>query len=75
MGNSVLSVGTLAVAIALLILPWTSHDLGLPALYASASFALVALVSTAYLIPLLGDTFKKRNLKGRDRLKREQEEM
>ncbi|KAF9515474.1 hypothetical protein BS47DRAFT_1376229 [Hydnum rufescens UP504] len=69
------SRGGLVAAISLLVLPWTGHDLGFPTLYASAGFSLIALVSTMNLVPLLGPTFVERNLKGRDRLKRNQLEM
>jgi UDP-N-acetylglucosamine--dolichyl-phosphate N-acetylglucosaminephosphotransferase len=41
----------------------------LPALYASFGFSLFALVATIYLVPALGPTFVKANLKGRDLLK------
>ncbi|KAI0916780.1 hypothetical protein AcW1_007859 [Taiwanofungus camphoratus] len=41
----------------------------LPALYASLGFSLLALLGTLYLVPLLGPTFVRANLKGRDLLK------
>ena len=41
----------------------------LPALYVSVGFSIFALLATIYLIPALGPTFVKANLKGRDLLK------
>jgi UDP-N-acetylglucosamine--dolichyl-phosphate N-acetylglucosaminephosphotransferase len=41
----------------------------LPALHASVGFALFAFSAALYLVPALGPTFIKANLKGRDLLK------
>ncbi|TFK94139.1 N-acetylglucosaminephosphotransferase [Polyporus arcularius HHB13444] len=41
----------------------------LPALHASLGFSLLALLASLYLIPALGQTFIRANLKGRDLLK------
>src|SRR5712672_3625893 len=41
----------------------------LPALYVSFGFSAFALLATIYLVPALGPTFVKANLKGRDLLK------
>jgi UDP-N-acetylglucosamine--dolichyl-phosphate N-acetylglucosaminephosphotransferase len=40
-----------------------------PALYVSFGFSIFALLATIYLVPALGPTFVKANLKGRDLLK------
>jgi hypothetical protein len=40
-----------------------------PALYVSVGFSIFALLATIYLVPALGPTFVKANLKGRDLLK------
>lgn len=41
----------------------------LPSLYTSVAFSIFALLATLYLVPALGPTFVKANLKGRDLLK------
>ena len=41
----------------------------LPSLYTSVGFALVAFLSTLYLIPALGPAFIKAGLKGKDKCK------
>lgn len=41
----------------------------LPSLYTSVGFSIFALLATLYLVPALGPTFIKANLKGRDLLK------
>ena len=41
----------------------------LPALYVSFGLSIFALLATLYLVPALGPTFVKANLKGRDLLK------
>ena len=41
----------------------------LPALYVSFGFSIFALLATIYLVPALGPSFVKANLKGRDLLK------
>ncbi|RPD64366.1 N-acetylglucosaminephosphotransferase [Lentinus tigrinus ALCF2SS1-7] len=41
----------------------------LPALHASLGFSLLALLGSLYLVPALGQTFIRANLKGRDLLK------
>ena len=41
----------------------------LPALYTSVGFSIFALLATLYLVPALGPTFIKANLKGKDLLK------
>lgn len=47
----------------------------LPALYTSFGFSLIALLATLYLVPALGPTFIKANLKGKDLLKIYQSDM
>ena len=41
----------------------------LPALYASAGLSIFAFLGSLYLVPTLGPTFIRANLKGRDLLK------
>ncbi len=41
----------------------------LPALHASIGFSIFALLGSLYLVPALGQTFVRANLKGRDLLK------
>lgn len=41
----------------------------LPALHASVGFSIFALLGSLYLVPALGSTFIRANLKGRDLLK------
>ena len=53
----------------LLIRPLLDPLPPLPAFHASLGFAIFAFLSTVYLVPSLGPTFVKANLKGRDLLK------
>lgn len=53
----------------LLIRPLLDPLPPVPALHASLGFSVLAFVAVAYLIPRLGPSFVKANLKGRDLLK------
>ncbi|OCH94889.1 N-acetylglucosaminephosphotransferase [Obba rivulosa] len=64
----VLLFSLLPVAAWLLIRPLLD-PVPLPALYASLGLSLFALVGTLFLIPALGPTFVRADLKGRDLLK------
>ncbi|KZT09324.1 N-acetylglucosaminephosphotransferase [Laetiporus sulphureus 93-53] len=57
------------VAMWLLLRPLLDPAPTLPALHASLGFSIFAFMGTLYLVPALGSTFVKANLKGRDLLK------
>ncbi|KAH9936690.1 glycosyl transferase family 4-domain-containing protein, partial [Fomitopsis serialis] len=59
----------LPVALWLLLRPLLDPSPPLPALYASLGFSILALLGALYFIPLLGNTFVRASLKGRDLLK------
>ena len=64
----------LPVAIGLIVRPLMTH-LPLAALSASLGFAVLAFLSTLFLVPALGPAFVKAGLKGQDLLKQSREEM
>ncbi|KAJ2935193.1 hypothetical protein H1R20_g1918, partial [Candolleomyces eurysporus] len=65
----VLLFGILPVALWFVIRPLIDPIPPVPAIYTSIGFSLLAFLITIYLIPALGQTFIKANLKGRDLLK------
>ena len=66
---SVLFLSLVPVGAWLLIRPLLDPLPPLPAFHAALGFAIFAFLSTVYLVPALGPTFVKANLKGRDLLK------
>jgi len=66
---SVLLLSLVPVAAWFVVRPLIDPVPPLPALYASFGFSVFALIATIYLVPALGPTFVKANLKGRDLLK------
>lgn len=52
-----------------LVRPLIDPTPALPALYAAVGFAIFAFLAALYLVPALGPTFIRANLKGRDLLK------
>ena len=66
---SVLLFSLVPVAAWFVVRPLVDPVPPLPALYASVGFSIFALLATIYLVPALGPTFVKANLKGRDLLK------
>jgi UDP-N-acetylglucosamine--dolichyl-phosphate N-acetylglucosaminephosphotransferase len=67
--SPVLLFSLVPVAIWFIARPFLDPVPALPALYASFGFSILALLSTLYLVPALGPSFVKANLKGRDLLK------
>ncbi len=65
----VLPYALLPTAFWFLLRPLIDPAPPLPALHASLGFSLLALLASLYLIPALGQTFIRANLKGRDLLK------
>jgi UDP-N-acetylglucosamine--dolichyl-phosphate N-acetylglucosaminephosphotransferase len=63
------------LSLALIVFPIVKEDVPLGPLYASLGFSLLAFASTMYLIPAVGPLFIQRNLKGRDLLKSNRQEM
>ena len=66
---SVLLLSLVPVAAWFVVRPLVDPVPPLPALYASFGFSVLAFIATIYLVPALGPTFVKANLKGRDLLK------
>ena len=66
---SVLLFAFVPVAAWLLLRPLLDPLPPLPALHASLGLSIFALLGTLYLVPALGPTFVRANLKGRDLLK------
>lgn len=66
---SVLLFSLVPVAAWFVVRPLVDPVPPVPALYASVGFSIFALLATIYLVPALGPTFVKANLKGRDLLK------
>lgn len=64
-----LTVTLIVVASWFLVRPLLDPVPSSPGLYASVGFSLFALFGTLYLVPALGPTFVRANLKGRDLLK------
>ncbi|KDQ62573.1 hypothetical protein JAAARDRAFT_149546 [Jaapia argillacea MUCL 33604] len=67
--STVLSLSLLPVAGWFIVRPLLDPVPQLPALYTSIGFSIIALIATLYLVPALGPTLIKANLKGRDLLK------
>lgn len=67
--SPVLLFGLVPVATWFVVRPLLDPAPPLPALYTSVGFSIFAFISTLYLVPALGPTFVKANLKGRDLLK------
>lgn len=67
--SRVLLFGLVPVATWYIVRPLLDPVPPLPALYTSVGFSILAFLSTLYLVPALGPTFVKANLKGRDLLK------
>ncbi|KIL67856.1 hypothetical protein M378DRAFT_122043 [Amanita muscaria Koide BX008] len=65
----VILFGLLPVASWFVVRPLLDPVPSLPALHASLGFSIFAFVATLYLVPALGPTFVKANLKGKDLLK------
>jgi UDP-N-acetylglucosamine--dolichyl-phosphate N-acetylglucosaminephosphotransferase len=66
---SVLLFSLVPVAAWFVVRPLVEPVPPLPALYVSFGLSIFALLATIYLVPALGPTFVKANLKGRDLLK------
>lgn len=66
---SVLLFSLVPVAAWFVVRPLVDPVPPLPALYVSFGFSIFGLLTTIYLVPALGPTFIKSNLKGRDLLK------
>ncbi|KAF5338885.1 hypothetical protein D9611_008778 [Ephemerocybe angulata] len=64
-----LLLGLIPVASWFVIRPLIDPVPQVPAIYSSIGFSLFAFLITIYLVPALGPTFVKANLKGRDLLK------
>lgn len=56
-------------AVWFLVRPLIEPAPALPALYAAFGFSILAFLGSLYLVPALGPTFIRANLKGRDLLK------
>ncbi|KAF9468545.1 N-acetylglucosaminephosphotransferase [Collybia nuda] len=67
--SPVLLFGLVPIATWFVVRPLLDPAPPLPALYTSLGFSVFAFISTLYLVPALGPTFVKANLKGRDLLK------
>jgi UDP-N-acetylglucosamine--dolichyl-phosphate N-acetylglucosaminephosphotransferase len=67
--SSVLFFGLVPVALWFIVSPFLKPAPSIPALYSSFGFSIFAFLATLYLVPALGPTFIKANLKGRDLLK------
>jgi UDP-N-acetylglucosamine--dolichyl-phosphate N-acetylglucosaminephosphotransferase len=65
----VILFGLLPIASWFVVRPLLDPVPPLPALYTSVGFSTFAFVVTLYLVPALGPTFAKANLKGKDLLK------
>lgn len=66
---SVLLFSLVPIAAWFVVRPLVDPVPPVPALYVSVGFSIIALLATVYLVPALGPTFVKANLKGRDLLK------
>ena len=68
--SSVLFFGLVPVASWFIVSPFLLKPApSIPALYSSFGFSIFAFLATLHLVPALGPTFIKANLKGRDLLK------
>jgi UDP-N-acetylglucosamine--dolichyl-phosphate N-acetylglucosaminephosphotransferase len=65
----VLLFGLVPIAAWFVLRPLLEPVLPVPALYTSFGFSIFALLATLYLVPALGPTFIRADLKGRDQLK------
>jgi UDP-N-acetylglucosamine--dolichyl-phosphate N-acetylglucosaminephosphotransferase len=66
---SVLLFSLVPVAAWFVVRPLVDPVPPLPALYVSVGLSIFGLLATIFLVPALGSTFIKANLKGRDLLK------
>ncbi|KAK0221968.1 UDP-N-acetylglucosamine-dolichyl [Armillaria fumosa] len=66
---SILLLALLPVAAWFVVRPLLDPVPSLPALYTCFGFSIFAFLATLYLVPALGPTFVKANLKGKDLLK------
>ena len=67
--SPVLLFGLVPVASWFIARPFLEPAPSIPALYSSFGFSIFAFLATLHLVPALGPTFIKANLKGRDLLK------
>ena len=67
--SSILLFSVLPISAWFILRPTLSPVPPLPGLLTSVGFSLLAFLATIYLVPALGPTFVKANLKGRDLLK------
>lgn len=67
--SPVLLFGLVPIAAWFIIRPLLEPIPSIPALYSSFGFSIFAFLATIYLVPALGPTFVKANLKGNDLLK------
>ncbi|KAF8158312.1 N-acetylglucosaminephosphotransferase [Crassisporium funariophilum] len=67
--SSALLLGLIPVASWFILRPLLEPSPSIPALYSSFGFSIFAFLATIYIVPALGPTFIKANLKGRDLLK------
>ena len=67
-GNAALAV-LIPTATWLIFRPFIDPVPRLPVLYTSLGFSIIAFLSTLYLVPVLGASFIKAGLKGKDLLK------
>jgi len=63
------------ISLALIVFSLVKENVPLAVLYASLGFSLLGCASTVYLIPVVGDLFIRRGLKGRDLLKPKRQEL
>ncbi|KAF8630894.1 hypothetical protein AX17_005252 [Amanita inopinata Kibby_2008] len=66
---NILLFGLAPVAAWFVVRPLLDPTPPLPAVYTSLGFSIFAFLATLYLVPALGPTFTKANLKGKDLLK------
>ena len=67
--SPVLLFGLVPVASWFIVRPFLEPVPSIPALYSSLGFSIFAFLATLHLVPALGPTFIKANLKGKDLLK------
>jgi len=67
--SPVLLFGLIPVATWFIVRPLLEPLPSIPALYSSFGFSIFAFLATIYLVPALGPSFIKANLKGNDLLK------
>jgi len=66
---SILLISLIPVASWFVVRPLLNPLPPLPALWTSVGFSIFAFLAALYLVPALGPTFVKANLKGKDLLK------